>query len=299
MNDTYTIRELECLSGIKAHTIRMWEQRYGLLKPQRSHTNIRSYDCAELKRLLNIALLNRNGYRISDIHRMDEADLHASILSLFRSDARCECRITRLMQLMLDLQAEQFEKTLEADIRKNGLQDCLTEVIFPFLQRMDVLWSTDHINAAQDRLVTNIVRQKLIAGIEKAGSCCAGPETATALLFLPEGEFHELGLLYLCYLLKRQGHNVLYLGANIPLGDVNAFLVKRPADYLCLHLTSTLPAGRFEEFLRQLNARFKGKKIMLCGPLVSRHHVKAGRFPNIQISRSAAEINAFAESLCP
>jgi len=198
MND-FTIKDLENLSGIKAHTIRIWEQRYSFLKPKRTETNIRHYSSDELKTILNIALLNRYGYKISHIDRMKKEELKEKVLSLSHIQAQQERVINEMIQHTVDMQMENIEEVLDTYILARGIEKTITQIIFPFLERIGILWHTNHINPAQEHLITNIIRQKLIVGIESLSG--NGLSKKLVLLFLPEGEHHELGLLFIYYLL--------------------------------------------------------------------------------------------------
>ena len=199
--DSFTIKDLSNLSGIKAHTLRIWEQRYNFLKPNRTFTNIRYYSNDELKTILNIALLNKYGFKISHIDKMSEQEVKEKILLLNQSQAKQERIVNELIQKMIDLEIESFEETLNLHIASKGIERTITNIIFPYLEKIGILWLTNHINPAQEHLVTNIIRQKLISGIENIHS----PLTSNKkiLLFLPEGEYHELGLLFMYYILKR------------------------------------------------------------------------------------------------
>src|SRR4249920_1218506 len=167
---SFTIKDLENLSGIKAHTIRIWEQRYSFLKPQRTDTNIRYYSTHELKTVLNISLLNKYGYKISHIDRMSETEIKEKILSLSQAQAQQERIINELIQHMVDLDLDSFEMLVDNFILARGIEKTITFIIFPFLERIGILWVTNHINPAQEHLVTNIIRQKLITGIESAST---------------------------------------------------------------------------------------------------------------------------------
>ena len=213
--NAFTIKDLENLSGIKAHTIRVWEQRYTFLKPQRTDTNIRYYSNEELKMLLNISLLNKYGYKISHIDKMTEAEMADKLLLLSQGQAQQERLVNELIRYMVDLDMVQFEALLNRFIAARGIERAITQIIFPFLEKIGVLWLTSNINPAQEHLVTNIVRQKLIVGIENCVTHLSVEKNV--LLFLPEGEHHELGLLYVHYILISRGVITLYLGAIVPL----------------------------------------------------------------------------------
>src|SRR5947207_2319692 len=164
--NAFTIKDLENLSGIKAHTIRIWEQRYTFLKPQRTDTNIRYYSNDELKTILNIALLNKYGYKISHIDKMPAEEVRAKIVALTHAQAQQERMVNELIRYMVDLDIEGFESVLDGYILARGIDKAITQVIFPYMERIGILWLTNHINPAQEHLVTNIIRQKLIVGIE-------------------------------------------------------------------------------------------------------------------------------------
>lgn len=155
--DAFTIKDLENLTGIKAHTIRIWEQRYGFLNPQRTQTNIRYYSNSELKTVLNIALLNKYGYKISHIDRMTPVEMKEKILSLTQAQAQQERIVNDLIHCMVDLRMEDFETVLDNYIMAKGVERTITQIIFPFLERIGILWLTNHVNPAQEHLVTNII----------------------------------------------------------------------------------------------------------------------------------------------
>jgi len=164
---SYTIKDLEQISGIKAHTIRIWEQRYHFLQPQRTETNIRSYSANELKVILNVSLLNKYGYKISHIDKMSPADIEDKILGLNQFEAEKERLVNGMIKDMVSLDMYSFEKNLDIYIAQKGIEKTITEIIFPFLERVGILWITNHINPAQEHLSSNIIRQKIILGIEK------------------------------------------------------------------------------------------------------------------------------------
>ena len=185
--NAFTIKDLENLSGIKAHTIRIWEQRYSFLRPQRTTTNIRYYTNEELKTVLNIALLNKYGYKISHIDKMSSLEVREKIVSLSHIEAQQERLVNDLLQFMIDLDLEQFEDLLDNYIMAKGIDKTISFLIFPFLDKIGILWQASHIHPAQEHVVTNIIRQKLIVGIESVVSHIS--VNKKVILFLPEGEY--------------------------------------------------------------------------------------------------------------
>ena len=164
---SYSIKDLEQVTGIKAHTIRIWEQRYNFLQPSRTETNIRSYSSEELKTILNVSLLNKYGFKISHIDKMSPDQIEEKILSLNQIDAIRERVVNVLIKEMVSLNMHAFEKQLDLYSGQKGVDKTITEIIFPFLERVGILWITNHINPAQEHLATNLLRQKIILGIER------------------------------------------------------------------------------------------------------------------------------------
>lgn len=261
----FTIKDLENLSGIKAHTIRMWEQRYDFLKPQRTESNIRYYDSHELKKMLNIALLNKFGYRVSHIAKMSEAERKEKLLSLTVPKACEERFVTELVSAMTEIDLPRFEEVLDNYILSKGLNRAVQHVIFPFLEKIGLLWVTGHVDPVQEHLVSGIIREKLIVAIESAYSRLE--KNLSFLLFLPEGEFHELGLLYVYYLLKSKGVRVYYLGANISIEEAASLLPRKKIDYAFIHLTSVTNSFNPDRFLEDLTHHFRGLPIILSGSM--------------------------------
>jgi DNA-binding transcriptional MerR regulator len=290
----FTIKDLENLSGIKAHTIRIWEQRYSFLKPQRTATNIRYYSNLELKMLLNISLLNKYGYKISHINRMTNEELREKTLTLTSPEAQQERIINDLIQYMTDVDIDQFEAVIDQYIQAKGIEKTITYIIFPFLERIGILWLTDHINPAQEHLITNIIRQKLIVGIDKAITPLS--LKTKMLLFLPENEHHEIGLLFLHFLLKNRGVKVIYLGANVPVKDLEYVVELKKPDYIYTHLTTVIKEFNFDKFINNLKLRFPQQQILISG-LMAQTFEKKQIPPNFRFLKSFAEVSEFVSSL--
>jgi DNA-binding transcriptional MerR regulator len=290
--NAFTIKDLENLTGIKAHTIRIWEQRYRFLKPQRTETNIRYYSNDELKKVLNIALLNKYGFKISHIDKMRPEEMQDKIITLSNAEAQQERLINSLIQCMVDLNIDAFEKQLDEHIKTRGIDKTILHLVFPFLEKIGILWITNHIIPAQEHLVTNVIRQKLLVGIESAYAHFS--KDKTVLLFLPEGEHHELGLLYTYYLLKTRGIQVLYLGANVPLKDVEFVATFKKPDYLYTHLTSAVNFN-FEKFLNQMHIRLPGFPMVVSGQCAQVYKKKAP--DGITLKKSLFEVWEYVSSI--
>ncbi len=284
--NAFTIKDLENLSGIKAHTIRIWEQRYHFLRPKRTATNIRYYSNEELRIILNISLLNKFGFKISHIDRMQPEEIQQRILSLGDPIAVQERVINELVQHMVELEIEQFENTLDKYVGSRGIEKTVLQIIFPFLEKIGILWQTGHINPSQEHLVTNVIRHKLIYALESVNTSLQ--VNKKFLLFLPEGEHHELGLLYMYYLLKSRGISVIYLGANCPVNDVEYVAKQKDPDFLFVHLTATCPNFNFDKFLLQLSGRLPHKKLIISGQMVQGYHKPIP--PNVEFKTSLASV---------
>jgi DNA-binding transcriptional MerR regulator len=230
---SYSIKDLEQISGIKAHTIRIWEQRYQFLQPSRTTTNIRTYSSNELKTILNVSLLNKYGFKISHIDKMTSEQMEEKILSINQLDAQKERVVNNLIKEMVSMNMLGFEQQLDMYIAQKGIEKTITEIIFSFLERVGILWVTSHINPAQEHLATNVLRQKIIYGIEKLPPITK--YNKRVILFLPEAEYHEIGLLFVHFLLKLNGIYVDYLGANVPMVDLEYLVKTTKVDYLFSH----------------------------------------------------------------
>jgi len=289
MQHSFTIKDLENLSGIKAHTIRIWEQRYTFLKPNRTGTNIRVYSNDELKKLLNVALLNKFGFKISHIDKMNEGEMTDKILSLNQQEAMQDRIVNVLIQNMVDLDMESFETVLDDFITAKGIEKTISQIIFPFLEKIGILWLTNHIVPAQEHLVSNIIRQKLIVGIENIRTTVK--INKSVLLFLPDTEYHELGLLFMNYMLKAKGVCTIYLGCSIPLKDVEYLVRLKNPDYIYTHLTSVGPRFNFDRFIDNLGKSFPKIPVVISGQLTNTCEKKI--LPPIKFKKSYSEVMEF------
>jgi DNA-binding transcriptional MerR regulator len=259
----FTIKELESLSGIKAHTIRIWEQRYNFIKPSRTDTNIRSYNNDELKTLLTVALLNKYGYKISKIDEMNAEQRALAVLKLPQQDAYNENLVNELLGYMVDLKGLEFEQTLNKHIREYGIEKTITNIIFAFLEKVGILWQTNRIIPIQEHIVSCIIRQKIISAIENLPY--VQHKEPLFVLLLPENEHHEMGLLFVYYLLRKNNIPVIYLGANVPLRDVRYLFEVKTPQYLYLHLTTFPKQLSFHKYLDMLGEQAPECKIVISG----------------------------------
>ena len=290
----YSIRDLEKLSGIKAHTIRIWEKRYNIVDPLRTDTNIRHYTDADLKRLLNISALNRNGIKISRLARMDEEEISQRILELELKPGDVNTKVEGLLLSMMSLDEKRFRQILDRAIREMGFEATFIQLIREVMNRVGVLWLAGTINPAQEHFLSNMIRQKLIAEIDalkpepKAGA-------KRFLLFLPEGEWHELGLLFLVYLIKSRGHECLYFGQSTPLESVALSVEIWPPDFVVLSIVSALSVSSLEEYLSKLKSHFGQIRIMVQGYQI--REVDPTSYPELDFIYDFDQFTEFLKSL--
>ena len=257
----YSIRELEMLSGIKAHTIRIWEKRYKLIEPHRTNTNIRYYTDANLKKILNVAVLNRQGMKISHIAKLTDLELKEAILNETASSSSHETLVDSLVVAMIDLDQYILESIIDKSISKNGFKETVTGVLYPFLNKIGYLWLAEEVNPAQEHLVSSLIRQKIIAATDKLPNTYQ-PNAKKFLLMLPEGEWHEIALLFAQYLVKEAKHEVIYLGQSVPYSDVLATGASMHFDYIMVSFTANHSGFDFNVCLKDLGGAFPDKKIL-------------------------------------
>jgi DNA-binding transcriptional MerR regulator len=258
----YSIKDLEYLSGIKAHTIRIWEKRYHLLDPSRTDTNIRSYSDDDVRRILNVALLIKNGYKISNVAAFDEAKLQTEVLRLNRNLSDPEKNIDQLLFHTVNIDSFGFEQVLDKIILEFGFSKTIQQVIFPFFERIGILWQAGSIFAAHEHFVSNLVRNRLIRETGKFESKDSLP---SILFFLRENEYHELGLLYSNFLAAQEGLRCVYLGQNLPFGDLSNLLINSEFDFVCTSFISPIEKAELEQYLANLSLVFNRNKILIAG----------------------------------
>lgn len=261
---TYSIKDLEQLSGIKAHTLRIWEQRYDFIKPKRTETNIRFYDDQDLKLILNVSLLKDNGHKISKISRMPYNQMQKEVLKLTDKKLSYTEQIHALTLAMIDHDEERFEKIMSTIILQIGFEETMIKVIYPFLIKIGVLWQTGSISPSQEHFISNLIRQKIIVAID-ALYVPSSDYNKKFLLFLPEQEFHELTLLFSAYLIKSRKNKVIYLGQNTPFEDlINVYNAIKP-DYLLTIMTSRPQTAEVQHYVDTLSQKFHNNTVLITG----------------------------------
>lgn len=270
---SYSIKDLERISGIKAHTIRIWEQRYNIVSPNRTDTNIRHYDDEDLKSILNIGILNNSGYKISKIAKMHKDEITASVIEITGNNFNANVQIDNLIIAMAEMDEDRFEKFLSANIIRSGFEKTFLEILHPFMVKVGVLWLTNSINPAQEHFISNLVRQKLIAAIDGIANS-SNQTTAKCLLYLPENELHEINLLFANLVLKKNGFKTIYLGQSVPYADIKMVCDLHKPDYLITVITCSLVDMSVEQYLEQLCKDFTNQKIIVSGYQFSHNAIK-------------------------
>jgi DNA-binding transcriptional MerR regulator len=257
----YSIRELERLSGIKAHTIRIWEKRYNLIDPHRTNTNIRYYTDNDLKKILNVAVLNRQGIKISNIARLNDLELKEEIIRVTRSNHSEDTIVDSLAIAMIDLDEYMLEAIIDKSISKIGFKSTVIDVFYPFLEKIGILWQSGEVNPAQEHFISNLIRQKIISAVDHLPNSF-NPKAKKFMLLLPEGEWHEIALLFAYYLLKESKHEVIYLGQSVPYADVLSTGSAKEFDGIVVSCTTTQPEFDFIQYLKDLGGAFPDKTIL-------------------------------------
>jgi DNA-binding transcriptional MerR regulator len=265
----YSIKDLEKISGIKAHTIRIWEQRYGVLNPHRTETNIRFYDDDHLKQILNISLMVENGLKISKISKLTTEDVREFVKNIFNTsdklnESKChEAQINSLVIAMLDLDEDKFDKIFSNAILRIGLLQTISKIIYPFLDKVGIMWGTNEINPAQEHFISNLIRQKIIVAIDALE---ASPKDSDKyLLFLQEGELHEIGLLMASYILKLHKKQVIYLGQNVPYRDILQVAKICNPQHIISFFIMPQPCENVKHYIESLTSDIKNVQFYFSG----------------------------------
>ena len=214
---SFSIRDMENLSGIKAHTIRIWEKRYNLFSPERTDTNIRTYNLESLQKLLNVTLLYKNGYKISKIAKLGDEKIPALVNEIISETTEKSHALNALKLAMLNFDQSLFLKTYNELIEEKSLTQIFNEVFIPLLSELGLLWQTNTISPAHEHFISNLIKQKIYIHTEKLQFETPTKNDEVYVLFLPENEIHELGLLYINYQLALHGYKTIYLGQTMPI----------------------------------------------------------------------------------
>jgi len=260
----YSIGDLAKLSGVKAHTLRVWEQRYGVLKPKRNDANVRYYDDDDVRHLLNVALLNSNGLRISQIAKLSAKELSSRVAEISEVSGEYSTHLDALTLSMLEMDEARFDRILSLNIEQLGFEQTMLTVIFPFLEKLSVLWMTGSVKPVQESFTSGLIRRKLVVAIEELPhpNLDSG---SSLMMFLPEGEAQEMSLLLLHYLSRKRGYQTYYLGRDISLSDLeDAYQIVKPR-FVFTMITETFTAGSVADYAQKLLHTCPDSTLLLSG----------------------------------
>ena len=280
--DSFSISQLEQFSGIKAHTIRIWEQRYNALKPSRSEGNTRYYDNSQLRRLLNIVSLMGSGYKVSTLCSMSDDQLFLLLAaeqdSVASKEDPNEYFVSQLIAAATSFDEAHFEKIFSNCLLRMGMRNTYVNVIYPLLKRMGLMWTTNTISPAYEHFSSNLICQKLHAAID--GLPPAKSSSKSWVLFLPENEIHEIGLIFAHYLLREAGHTVFNLGSNLPFETLQSAINQlAPKNILFFFVHNDSP-DRLQEYLDLIEKNFSKTKIHVSGNEKLMSQLNAGKEVN-------------------
>lgn len=257
----YYIKDVERLTGIKAHTLRMWEQRYDFLEPHRTETNIRFYDEQQLKKLLNVSLLVSKGHKISKICGLSEDELNAKIKVIYEnnevdpSEQTIPFKINSLIVAMLDLDEIKFNQIIATSLMKRGMAKTISMVLFPFIQRLQIMWRTGEVSNAQEHFIVTLIRQKLMVAIDSIPT--APKQAEKFVIFLPENAPNDLNILFYIYFLKLSGKQLINLGKDISLNDLKSIAHIAQPDVWMTYFTSPACCQEIMSVVEPIAAQLK------------------------------------------
>ena len=289
----YSINDIEKLSGIKAHTIRIWEKRYGIIEPKRTETNIRYYLDEDLQRILNISILYKNGYKISKIAKMSDSEMINLASQLTQVSFDDSDSLDSLMFAMLELDDYKFNLILDHHIDSKGFEKTMNEIVYPLMEKLSTMWITGSIKGVHENFVANIIRRKTITAIE---SIVVSSNTAKekVILYLSENETHELSLLFMHYLLKSYNYSVLNLGMGVPLIDVIEGQNICGAKYIFSIFNDSFTDQPLQPYIDELTRHLPDCKFILSGYQSVVQNLQLNE--NVQVTPSVKELKNLLET---
>lgn len=288
----FSIKDLESLSGIKAHTIRIWEKRYNLLQPTRTTTNIRTYVLSDLQKLLNVVFLLKNNYKISKIAQNSSKEIAGIVSEIVanKSFSNENHAINSFKISMMNFDQNLFYKTYNTLLETNTFVEIFYQVFLPLLEEIGLLWQTDTINPSHEHFIFNLIKQKILVNIEKMQRTVSPLHDKTFALFLPENEIHELGLLFLNYEIVARGHKVIYLGQSIMLENLTYLSINHPNLSFVTYFTIQPPIEEIPEYFNEFNAMFGQQQLDLYVLGALTHQIDEASTPhNVRIMMSIRE----------
>lgn len=286
----FTIRDIENMCGIKAHTLRIWEQRYQLATPKRKESLHRFYDNEDLKAWLRISFLYHNGWKISKIAALSAQKILEQVRNEKTVSDNYSAFVTLLLEAAIDFDEKQFNNVIDELIEKIGFEKCITKVCYPFLQKTGLLWMTHNVIPAQEHFSSYLIQHKIISETDKLSLNSSGD---TIILFTPDGEHHELPLLFINYLLKKNGWKPIYFGSNVKWQNLKEVVDKQEIKTLFLHLITNFTRFEIDDYLESLSKAFPKKKIAASGAAIQ----SAQRnFLNVQLLKTDEAVYHFIQN---
>jgi len=285
--DRYTIAELEKLTGIKTGTIRIWERRYRIIKPHRTDTNRRWYDDDDLIRIINISILYRHGVKISKIAFMTGAEITRQVALLTEVTTDTDTQLDSLVVAMTDFNEKAINENLMRSIINRGFEETFEKIVFPFLRRVGIMWQTGTVDIGAEHFMTNIFRKRMIVATDSLPTADR-PDRKKVLLYLPESELHEMGLLFFAFIVRKAGHDTLYLGQSTPFNAMVDVATRWKTDIIVTGSLTGLPYEKPEDYLKRMSAVFHDKKILVSGSMAKAATGKT--FANVFAVTSVTEL---------
>jgi MerR family transcriptional regulator, light-induced transcriptional regulator len=290
----FSIRDIENLCNIKAHTLRIWEQRYGFFVPKRKESKHRVYTGEDLKELLRISFLYHNGHKISRIACLSCEEIRQAVATAKLEDDNHELFINQLIAASIEFDRERFEKTVNNLVMRLGLEKCIPAVFCPFLERIGLLWLTNNVIPAHEHFSSHIIAKKIICAIDGLGTPVAGAGDPHILVFAPPGEFHEIPLLAANYYFRKHQNPTSYFGTNVSLKTIEYYSRHHPVTHFYAHVITNLCHSGLGDFINALCDMFPDRKVVISGPACMCLEENAR---NLRIIHSLPELIHFAKNL--
>ncbi len=290
--DNFSIRDIENLCGVKAHTLRIWEQRYKLFVPKRKESLHRVYDCNDLKQLLRISFLYHHGYKISKIASLTSEQIQEEIDRIKPQCCNYEIFVHQLIEASLQFDKDSFEKTINNLVIRIGLEKSINHVFYPFLERIGLLWMTNHVLPAQEHFCSHIIRKKIICAID--GLELVNNGKYNVVIFSPVGELHEIPLLVINYILRKHGIWTTYFGTNVSAETLEMYSSQHRVTHFYMHVITHLDNCGFETLVTDFCKRFPAQKLIVSGPACN---CLKTTIPNLERLHSMDKLLQFAQEM--
>lgn len=294
VKNVFSIKDLENLSGIKAHTIRIWEKRYNILEPMRSETNIRFYDIKNLQKLLSIVLLHNYGYKISKISSLSHEEFNKLANDIISEKSAKNHAISTFKVAMMNFDQTLFFNTYNKLLSEKTFKEVFYSVFIPLMQELGFLWQTDTISPAHEHFITYLIKQKLLINTEKVQTLTPTKDDKVFVLFLPSNEIHELGIMYLNYEILLNGYQTIYLGESIPIDSLldlkNAFEKITFVSYFTVEPNQEIIEDYIDEMHEKL-IKNSDNEMLLLGRMTAEIKDK-NKYKNIHIYNSIEDLTS-------